>query len=92
MEAMEEDDPVLYRSLINYIMADESTDLCSDSVRWSDLPGPLMEMAVGADEELDDEADDFELLSGHAALSTTCFWNMMNMMIGETRQLFYKKI
>jgi hypothetical protein len=63
MEAMEEDDPVLYWSLINYIMADESTDLCSDSVQRSDLPGPLMEMAVGADEELDDEADDFELLS-----------------------------
>jgi hypothetical protein len=58
---MEEDDPVLYWSLINYIMADESTDLCSDSVQRSDLPGPLMEMAVGADEELDDEADDFEL-------------------------------
>ena len=71
MDAMEEDDPALYLSLINYIMEDDSPELGSGSVQWSD---PV----VGGDEERDDEADDFKLLflllrERHAALHPGLF-------------------
>jgi hypothetical protein len=52
MDPMEEDDPIQYRSMVNWIMEDDST------------PDPFIQMLLADDEqEQDDDAEDFDFLS-----------------------------
>jgi hypothetical protein len=50
MDPMEEDDPILYWSIVNWIMEDDST------------PDPFIQMLLADDEQQDDDAEDFNLL------------------------------
>jgi hypothetical protein len=59
---MEEDDPILYRSMVNWIMEDGSAELCSDVVS----PDPFIQMLLADDDEEEQEEDesddDFDFL------------------------------
>jgi hypothetical protein len=59
MDPMEEDDPILYRSMVNWIMEDDSAEVCSDAVS----PDPFIQMLLADDEEQDESDDDFDVLS-----------------------------